>query len=122
MQVKAPTVADFWRGIILYGRNVQSYKFALSAALLELAPDGGDVLKLDDLAPTYAKHLCRHLQLADKQGTARSSSFLDTCRAYNAGQVTETALFDATMKLGFNNVIEAFHVVGGESIDHPFFY
>ena len=54
MQVKAPTVADYWRGIVLYGRNVQSYKFALSAALLELAPDGGDLLKLSDLAPTYA--------------------------------------------------------------------
>ncbi len=121
MQVKAPTVADYWRGIVLYGRNVQSYKFALSAALLELAPDGGDLLKLSDLAPTYARHLCRHLQLSDKQGTARSSSFLDTCRAYNSGQVTETTLFDDTMKLGFNNVIDAFHVVGGESIDHPFF-
>ena len=121
MQVKAPTIADYWRGIVLYGRNVQSYKFALSAALLELAPDGGDLLKLADLAPTYAKHLCRHLQLADKQGTARSSRFLNTCRAYNAGQATETKLLDDTIRLGFNNVIGAFHVVSGEPIDEPFF-
>ena len=35
--------------------------------------------------------------------------------------MTETTLFYDTMKLGFNNVIDAFHVVGGESIDHPFF-
>lgn len=113
MQVKAPTVADYWRGIVLYGRNVQSYKFALSAALLELAPDGGDLLKLTDLAPTYAKHLCRHLQLADKQGTARSSRFLNTCRSYNAGKVTETTLLDHTIRLGFNNVIDERKTAGG---------
>ena len=121
MKIKTPSAADYWRGIVLYGRNVQSYKFALSAAILELAPSGGDLLKLIDLAPTYAKHLCRHLHLADKQGTARSSRFLNTCRAYNAGEVTKDALIDDTIRLGFNNVIDAFHVVGGEAIDKPFF-
>jgi hypothetical protein len=62
---------DYWRSIILYGRNVQSYKFALASALLELKPQSGTLLKLEDLAPVYAKHIARHLSTAPKQGTSR---------------------------------------------------
>ncbi len=40
---------DYWRAIVLYGRNVQSYKFALAAALLDLKPQAGTLLKLEDL-------------------------------------------------------------------------
>jgi hypothetical protein len=31
-----PTLENFWRSIILFGRNVASYKFALGKSLLEL--------------------------------------------------------------------------------------
>jgi len=44
------TLDDYWRGIILFGRNVASYKFALGKALLELRPAAGYLLKLEDLA------------------------------------------------------------------------
>ena len=31
-----PRLEDYWRGIILFGRNVASYKFALAKTLLDL--------------------------------------------------------------------------------------
>jgi len=45
---REPTLDDYWRGIILYGRNVASYKFALAKALLDLSPQAGELLKLSD--------------------------------------------------------------------------
>lgn len=120
-QLKQPSVEDSWRGIILYGRNVQSYKFALASALLELDLTGSDLVRLDDLAPLYAKHLCNHLLHADKQGTARSSKFLDLCREFNSGEKSKAQLLEGTVSLGFNNVIDAFHIVGGSPTEQRFF-
>jgi hypothetical protein len=111
---------DFWRAIVLYGRNVQSYKFSLAAALLELKPEAGSLLKLEDLSLAYAKHLARHLAIAPKQGTSPSSQFLDACRSFNQDN-DQDRLVSATLKGGFNNVIDAFHVVGSGPLDRPFF-
>jgi hypothetical protein len=33
-----PTREDYWRSVILFGRSVATYKFALAMSLLELAP------------------------------------------------------------------------------------
>lgn len=121
--IRAPTIEDNWRGIVLYGRNVQSYKFALAKTLLEMQPADGDLLKLEDLAPVYARHLTEHLQGVDKQGTAASSKFLDTCRGFNAknNTVSQTELVDATVKMGFANVIDAFHRVRQSDVPAKFF-
>ncbi len=76
----APGLADFWRSIILFGRNVASYKFALGKSLLELAGQDGDQVSLEEPAVPFARHLCEHLRLCDKQGTSAQSRFLDACR------------------------------------------
>ena len=109
--IEEPGIDDIWRAIVLHGQNVQSYKFALAKSLLELRPEEGELLKLEDLSPVYARHLTEHLRFADKQGTSNSSKFLDACRGFNAGTVTQTQLVDATRRGGFANVIDAFHIV-----------
>src|SRR3712207_4660967 len=103
-----PTLANQWRAVILFGRNSASYKFALAEALLQLSP-GGDVVRLDELALPYARAVCRHLADSPKQATNVSSRFLDECRRFNSGESSEAQLKDATVRLGFNNVIDAFH-------------
>ncbi|VAL46716.1 Uncharacterised protein [Enterobacter hormaechei] len=30
-----PTLENYWRGVILFGRNVASYKFALASACMK---------------------------------------------------------------------------------------
>jgi len=116
-----PTPQDYWRGIILYGRNVASYKFALGRALLDLKPIAGSLVKLEELAVPFSSHLCTHLKEVDKQGTFASSQFLIACRRANDGELSHDGLVGETVKRGFNNVIDAFHVIGGKIIPHPFF-
>jgi hypothetical protein len=107
--------------VILFGRNVATYKFALGRALLDLKPSDGQLITLEELAAPFASHLCAHLRLADKQGTFQNSKFLDACRKVNAGELTQPQLVEQTVRLGFNNVIDAFHVVGSKEIPQRFF-
>ena len=116
-----PRPEDCWRGIVMFGRNVASYKFALGRALLDLAPEPGRLISLEELAAPFSAHVCDHLRTADKQGTSRASRFLDACRRANAGEIDQEALVAATVRLGFNNVIDAFHVVGQKEVPCRFF-
>jgi hypothetical protein len=116
-----PCPEDYWRGIILFGRNVATYKFALGRALLDLRPAAGQLVSLEELAAPFASHLCAHLQQAEKQGTSQGSRFLDACRRANTGELTQTQLIEQTVRLGFSNVIDAFHVVAGDEIPQRFF-
>ncbi len=74
---RGATLQDQWRAIILSGRNVASYKFALAKDLLDLRPTAGSLVKLEDLALPFARQVCEHLRLEDEQATSASSTFLD---------------------------------------------
>lgn len=104
-----PKLEDYWRAIILFGKNVACYKFALAKSLLELAPQGKSIITLEDLAEPYSRHIIEHLKIVDKQTTSLSSRFLHACRQFNTGDITKTRLIDTTVQRGFENVIDAFH-------------
>tara|TARA_Y100000031_G_scaffold116109_1_gene128627 strand:+ start:20 stop:289 length:270 start_codon:yes stop_codon:yes gene_type:complete len=55
------TGVENWRGIVLFGRNVASYKFALAKSLLEVAAQGHEAVALADLAVPFSSHICEHL-------------------------------------------------------------
>jgi 5-methylcytosine-specific restriction endonuclease McrA len=117
-----PNPASCWRAIVLFGRNVASYKFALARSLVELAPVSDDLVRLDDLAVPFAREIARHLKSADRQATSRSSVFLDACRSFNRGQLSSDQLRAETVRRGFNNVIDAFHIVGSSEVPTRFFH
>ena len=116
-----PALESYWRSVILFGRNVASYKFALAKSLLDFANRQVEVVPLEQLAEPFALNLCEHLKLEDKQTTSRSSSFLDQCRKFNLGEIDKQKLLDSTVKLGFNNVIDAFHIVHDGEVGVRFF-
>lgn len=116
-----PSLESYWRSINLFGRNVASYKFALAKALLELAPSGQTEITLAELAVPYSSALCEHLKTAPKQTTSQSSAFLDACKQFNDGHISHQKLIDITVAKGFNNVIDAFHVVNGADISEHFY-
>ena len=101
----------YFRSVILFGRNVASYKFALGEALLQLAGEGRTFVTLEELARPFSASLLRHLRQVDMQGTSGRSQFLDLCRSALRGELNEDALITGTVKLGFTNVIDAFHIV-----------
>ena len=117
----SPTLDNYWRSIILFGRNVASYKFALAKSLLEFRERGNDLITLEELAEPFSRNLCSHLAAAPKQATSPSSKFLNTCKSFNEGEISGSQLIEATSKLGFVNVIDAFHIVNQGEIEKKFF-
>ena len=65
---KNPTLETSWRSIILLGRNVASYKFALAKALLEIDSKNSEI-ELEKLATPFARNICEHLENSEKQIT-----------------------------------------------------
>ena len=98
-----------------------SYKFALGHTLLDLAKHGETHISLETLAEPFALSISRHLLEVDKQGTSKNSRFLDSVRAYNRNEIDHNQLVDETVRRGFQNVIDAFHVVGSSNVHSRFF-
>ena len=117
-----PTREDYWRSVILFGRNAACYKFALAKSLLELATKERDFIRLDELALPFAQYIAEHVKQVDKQGTSHSSRFLRRAvRQFNKGELEKDALIRKTLSLGFENVIDAFHMVNKGPIPIEFF-
>lgn len=120
-QEEFPSRESYWRSIILFGRNVASYKFALSKSLLELADEGKTEVSLEELAVPYSRHLCEHVEKAPKQATSNSSTFISACDKYNKGEISYDRLISTTVSNGFNNVIDAFHNVNQSVLPIKFY-
>lgn len=116
-----PTLDNYWRAIILFGRNVASYKFALAKSLYEFHAVPNDLVTLDELAEPFSRHLCEHLQHSPKQITSKSSTYLSSCANYNNNILNQKQLIQKTLKHGFANVIDAFHIVNSGEIAKRFF-
>lgn len=116
-----PTLENYWRSIILFGRNSASYKFALAQSLCDLKDSGTSIITLDKLAVPFSQHITRHLTVCDKQGTSAGSPILKACRDFNAGNITHDELIKLTVQYGFVNVIDAFHNVHNETLSTRFF-
>ena len=69
-------VEDF-RSIVLRGRNVASFKFALAKSILTLAESGVTSVSLEELAVPFSRELCAHIKEVDTQSTSAGSRFLD---------------------------------------------
>jgi len=66
-------------------------------------------------------HVVEHLAKAPKQATSSSSRFLESCRKFADGSLNRGQLIAQTAKLGFNDVIDAFHIVNRDEIPIRFF-
>lgn len=120
-QQNCPSLDSYWRSIILFGKNVASYKFALANSLTELATAGQTEVALSDLAAPFSAHICEHLKTAPRQATSKESTFLRACKQFNAGEISLATLCEITEKHGFNYVLDAFHTVNREEVPVKFF-
>lgn len=117
-----PTLENYWRAIILFGKNTASYKFALAKSLIDVSLERqSDLITLDDLALPYALHLAEHLKHSPKQSTGRMGQFIQACQDYNAGKIDEDRLIQITKKEGFKYVLDAFHVVNTKAVTERFY-
>ena len=117
-----PTLENYWRAIILFGKNTASYKFALAKSLIDVSLERqSDLITLDDLALPYALHLAQHLKHSPKQSTAKTSQFIQACQDFNESKIDEDRLIQITKKEGFKYVLDAFHVVNTKAVTERFY-
>ena len=102
------------------GRTSSRTSLPWPGALLEIG-GGSEAVSLDELAVPYASRVAQHLRAHDKQGTPKQSRFLDVCRAHNRGELDDEGLRATTVQIGFNNLIDAFHVVDRAEVPERFF-
>jgi len=121
LQESSPGLETYWRAIILLGRNSASYKFALGKSLLDFARAGKSFVSLDEFAVPFAANIVEHLKSGNKQMTAANSTFIQHCQRFVDGQISYDDLIAATVRYGFVNVIDAFHVVNRDDIPIRFF-
>jgi HNH endonuclease len=119
-----PKLEDYWRAIILFGKNVACYKFALAKSLLELAPQGKTTITLEELAEPYSRYVVEHIQKCDTQHqrTDRPYPFIEACRQFKAGAIAKDELLEITRNKGFDVVLGAFHNVGSGQVPVSFYY
>ena len=106
-QISDPSLESQWRAIILFGKNSATYKFAFAKSLLGLIEKETTKVSLEQLAIPYADAIVSHLKKSDKQGNASSSKFLQGCRNFIKGEITNYELYGLTEKFGFVNVVDA---------------
>jgi hypothetical protein len=124
-----PTARTSWRQAILMGVNTRTYKFALGAALLDLADTGRDAVPLVELASTYATHLVN--RTGDYPQASSSLQLSDTdflsvlARERNesvANNAPTEALVDAATRSIPGMVMDKFHNLPGEDkVAHTFY-
>ncbi|MEA5605019.1 hypothetical protein [Nostoc sp. UHCC 0252] len=118
-----PELEDYWRSIILFGKNVACYKFALGKSLLELATMGKTIITLDELAEPFSRYVVEHLQQCDTQNQASDKPypFIQACRQFNKGEITKDKLIATTAQEGFKVVLDKFHNVNSQPLSVRFF-
>jgi hypothetical protein len=116
-----PDLETQWRGLILFGKNTATYKFAFGKSLLSIAERDISRLSIEDMAPVYAQFLIEHLRSGNKQGVSNSSTFLSALTRHIEGVASLDEMLDATRKEGFKYVIEAFQNLGGGTIPDSFY-
>ncbi len=88
---------------------------------MDIKAESGQLIKLTDLAPHFVGHIAEHLRHSPKQATSASSKFLDACKSYAIDSDDKEKLVDQTVRHGFNNVIDAFHIVGSGEVPKRFY-
>lgn len=117
-----PTLESYWRGVILFGSNFATYKFALAHALYDVERHSTLVL-LEDLAVPFSRHICEHLRQAPKQilNEKNPGKFLSACMQFNNGEISPEELRQMTVRYGFSVVLDKFHNVKGGAIEKRFY-
>lgn len=102
-----------FRTIMLFGKNVSTYKFALSYSLLNQLPKSE--IKLDDLTFDFIKELYRHYSLNSSQWTGGANSITKEFDEYRLTGNFQN-LVENTQSSIYKYVLDAFHNIGGSNV------
>jgi hypothetical protein len=115
------TSLNTFRTLILFGKNVSTYKFAFAHSLLK--QKAVDRLSYDDLRENFIRELVLHYQYNPYQFTKHKNNMTEAMDAYTDSQSNHNAwnkLLNVSDKVIYNNVLDAFQNVGGGTIDKKY--
>jgi hypothetical protein len=104
---------NIFRTIVLFGKNVSTYKFALGSVLMKQDPKSE--IRITDITQDFLKELYSHYQQSPKQWTGGENSVTRAFDTYANGGNWEEMVKVAEKSI-YNNVFDAFHNIGGSSI------
>lgn len=115
------SLESIYRSIYLFGRNVATYKFALAKSLIEVSNGSNTFISLEELSPIYTKYMLEHIGNGKRQVTSTTSKFINSLELFKRGEIEYDQLMLITEKIGFTNVIDAFHNVPNQETNIKFF-
>lgn len=123
--IKVPEIYEFFkdeegslntaRTIILFGRNVSTYKFALCDTLMKFG--ARDDLKYADIREPFLKSLLSHYENNPKQFSGGENALTRSMDQYLKNEMSFTDLISNAEKVIYNNVFDAFQNIGRGKID-----
>ena len=120
------TPSDWWKAIILYGRNQATYKIALGKVLLGAIRDGTySELKWEDLATRFFDEYSSRLAanpMPQQLTSGRITTMERIHLSHKAGRMTRTEAISKVGERAFVDVIPRFHTLFGLEKDAPKFY
>ena len=109
------TNRDYWKGIVLYGFNVATYKIALAKTLLELAETGISHVGWNALSEEFLKQYKDRLDkeaMPQLTNPNRLTVMERIVMKINNGSITMTDAVDKVGREAFDDVIPRFHSIG----------
>ncbi len=115
---------NYWRSIILLGKNTASYKFAWAKTLNEFVNKNQNRFTMDEAATEQMKFLCESRKRSYFQGVSEminKSSVFSSIDKFHKDEINETTLHSIITKEAFKHVITAFPVVNNKPIELQFY-
>ena len=113
------------RSLLVFGKNVYSYKFPFCDALLRVTSSRKTFIKEEEIFEPFVDAILRHMKTHPKQYQGKKSSpsnFMVMLEGFNSGKVSRSDLMVEASKVIPNNVFDAFQNIGGGTLDNRFLF
>ncbi len=109
---------DIWKGIILFGLNVATYKMALAKSLFEFVRLGKNEVGWEELSDSFLKQYIARLdgrQMPQQGNPARLTVMERVVRGLESESISYTEALDQVATKGLENVVPRFQTIGQDS-------
>jgi len=109
---------DIWKGIILFGLNVATYKMALARSLFEFAKLGNNEIKWGELSVSFPNQYINRLdcgQMPQQGNPTRLSVMERVVHGLKTESISQTKALDRVATKGLENVVPRFQTIGQDS-------
>jgi len=117
---------DIWKGIILFGLNVATYKMALAKSLLEFSAIGTNVVLWDEISGSFLDKYLERLdvrKMPQLSNPTRQTRMERIVNDLNFGRTTKERAIEEVGLKGLDNVVPRFQTIGRDrEIIAEYFY